>query len=217
MIRNDKGGAPMGVEVVTIAMTTGARAEQIGRAVAEQVGFRYVNDEIIDRAAEHAGVSREAVAEVEQSPTLITRIMNSLAIGMSGEWGGRAMAPEEVDPSASYRRLIQDVIRQIAAQRKAVILAHGASILLAKTPGVLRVLVTASPATRAARVAAELGHDERQATTEIERADRERRAFFKRFHGLEAELETHYDLVINTDVLSPEAAARLIAYAVTNA
>ena len=206
----------MSAEVVTIAMTTGARAEQIGRAVAQQAGFRYVSDEIIDRAAEHAGVSREAVAEVEQSPTLISRIMHSLAIGMSGEWGGGAMTPDEVDPSASYRRLIQDVIRQVAAQRKAVILAHGASILLANTPGVLRVLITASPATRAARLAAERGQNEQQATSDIQRADRERRAFFKRFHGLDAELDTHYDLVINTDVLSPEAAARLIAYAVAN-
>jgi cytidylate kinase len=207
----------MGAEVVTIALTTGARAEQIGRLVAEHLGFRYVNDEIIDRAAEQAGVSRQAVAEVEQSPTLITRIMNSLAAGMAAEWSGRSLTGEEIDPSASYRRLIQAVIREVAAKRKAVILAHGASILLASSPGVLRVLVTASPSTRVARVATESGQDERQAKREIERADGERRAFFKRFYDLDQELETHYDLVINTDVLAPEAAARLIAYAATNA
>ena len=206
----------MGAEVVTIAMTTGARAEQIGQLVAQQLGFRYVNDEIIDRAAEHAGVSRQAVAEVEQSPTLITRIMNSLAVGMAAEWSGRSLTGDEIDPSASYRQLIQAVIREVAAKRKAVILAHGASILLANSPGVLRVLVTASAATRVARVAKESGHDERQAKREIERADSERRAFFKRFYDLDQELETHYDLVINTDVLAPEAAARLIGYAATN-
>src|SRR5262245_22423937 len=166
----DEGSATMGVEVVTIALTTGARAEQIGRLVAEHLGFRYVNDEIIDRAAEQAGVSRQAVAEVEQSPTLITRIMNSLAAGMAAEWSGRPLTGEEIDPSASYRRLIQAVIREVAAKRKAVILAHGASILLANSPGVLRVLVTASPSTRVARVATESGQDERQAKREIERA-----------------------------------------------
>jgi cytidylate kinase-like protein len=203
----------MGAEVVTIAMTTGAHAEQIGRLVAEQLKFRHVNDEIIDRAAEQAGVSRQAVAEVEQSPTLMTRIMNGLAAGMSAEWAGSTLNPEEIDPSASYRRLIQAVIREIAGQRKAVIVAHGASILLADTPGVLRVLVTASPATRAARLAAATGRDERAATREVQRADNERLAFFKRFYGLDEELETYYDVVINTDALSPDAAARLIAYA----
>lgn len=207
----------MGLQVVTIAMTTGAQAEEIGRLVADHLGFQYVSDEILDRAAEHAGVSRQAVAEVERSQPLISRIMSSLATGMSPEWAGPFLGPDEIDPSPSYRQLIQDVIREIAAQRNVVILAHGASILLAETPGVLRVLVTASPATRAGRVAIESGHDERQATREIQHADRERRAFFKRFHGLDEELPTHYDLVINTDVLSPEAVARVIAYAATNA
>ena len=207
----------MGVEVVTIAMTTGARAEQIGQLVAKQLGFRHVNDEIIDRAAEQAGVSRQAVAEVEQSPTLISRIMNSLAAGMAAEWSGRALTRDEIDPSASYRQLIQAVIREVAAQKQAVILAHGASILLANTPGVLRVLVTASPSTRAARVAKEAGQDERQAKRDIERADGERRAFFKRFYDLDQELDTHYDVVINTDMLAPQTAARLIAYAAANA
>jgi hypothetical protein len=204
-------------QVVTIAMTTGARAEQIGPLVAQQLGFQYVSDEIIDRAAEHAEVSPQEVAEVERSPSLITRIMNALGAGVAPEYAGRPMAPEEIDPSPSYRRLIQDVIREVAARKNVVILAHGAGMLLAGTPGVLRVLVTASPATRATRLAAETGHDERQAMREVQRTDRERRGFFKRFYDLDEELSTHYDLVVNTDALSPEAAARLIAYTAANA
>ena len=45
---------------------------------------------------------------------------------------------------------------------------------------------------------------------------RMRRDYFDRFYDIREEQPTHYDLVINTDVLSPEAAARLIAYAVTS-
>ena len=206
----------MAVRVVTIAMTTGARAEQVGRLVADQLGFRYVNDEIIDRAAEHAGVSRREVAEVERSPSLIRRIMTAMGSAPLSEFGAGLLAAEEIDASPSYRRLIQEVIREVAAQGNVVILAHGASILLAGTPGLLRVLVTASPVTRAGRLVAESGQDERQAAREIQRADRERRGFFKRFYNLDEELPTHYDVVVNTDVLSPEAVARMIAHAAAN-
>jgi len=194
-------------------MTTGAHAEEIGRLVAEELGFRYVNNEIIDRAAAQAGVSPQEVAEVERSPSLITRIMNALGAGMAGEYAGRPITLDEIDASPSYRQLIQDVIREVAAQQNVVILAHGASMLLAGTSGVLRVLVTASVGTRAARLAAESGADERHATREIQRTDQERRGFFKRFHGLDEELPTHYDLVVNTDALAPTAAAKVIAYA----
>jgi cytidylate kinase len=202
----------VGFAVVTIAMMTGAGAERIGRLAAERLGFQFLNDEIIDRAAEQAGVSRQEVAEVEHSPSLISRILSILGAGATPEYSGPVLMPEEIDPSPSYRQLIQDVIRQVAAQGRVVILAHGASILLGGTPGVLRVLVTASPETRAARLAAGAGRDARQAAREIQHADRERRSFFKRFHDLDEELPTHYDLVVNTDVLSPEGAARLIAY-----
>jgi cytidylate kinase len=202
----------VGFQVVTIAMMTGAGAERVGRLAAEQLGFQFVNDEIIDRAAALAGVSRQEVEEVERSPSLISRILSMLGGAVNSEYAGRPLAPDEIDPSPSYRQLIQDVIREIAARRDVVILAHGASILLAGTPGVLRVLVTASPGTREARLVAATGRDPRQASREIQYSDRERRAFFKRFHGLEDELPTHYDVVVNTDVLSPDTVARLIAY-----
>src|SRR5262245_51006877 len=198
-------------------MMTGASAERIGRLAAERLGFQFVNDEILDRAAEHAGVSRQEVAEVERSPTLISRIMSMLGAAVTPEYSGRPLTPDEIDPSPSYRHLIQDVIREIATSKNVVMLAHGASILLAGTPGVMRVLVTASPETRAARLAAETGRDARQAARDIQHGDRERKAFFKRFHNLDEELPTHYDLVVNTDVLSPEAAARVIAYAAKEA
>jgi cytidylate kinase len=201
----------VGFHVVTIAMTTGAGAERVGQLAAEHLGFRLVNDEIIDRAAQQAGVSRQEVAEVERSPSLINRILSMLGGAATPEYAGPALTPDEIDPSPSYRQLIQDVIRQVAAQRNVVILAHGAGMLLGGTPGVLRVLVTGSPETRAGRLAAEAGKDARQAARDIQHADRERRSFFKRFHNLDEELPTHYDLVVNTDALSPEGAARLIA------
>jgi cytidylate kinase len=203
----------MGAQVITIAMTTGAGAEETGRLVAEQLGFQYVNDQIIDRAAQHAGVASAEVADVERSPSVISRIMNMLAAGVASEHVGASLAPEELDPSPSYRRLIQDVIREVASEGDVVILAHGASMLLAGTPGVLRVLVTASPGTRSARIAAASGYDERRAAREVQRTDGERRAFFRRFYDLDEELPTHYDLVVNTDELSPEVAARVIVYA----
>src|SRR5262249_57607718 len=113
---------PVGFQVVTIAMMTGASAERVGRLAAEQLGYEFVNKEIVDRAAEQAGVSRQEVAEVEHSPSLISRIMS--AIGGSvvpAEYAGPPLTQDEIDPSPSYRRLIQDVIREVAARKNVVI------------------------------------------------------------------------------------------------
>ena len=76
----------------------------------------------------------------------------------------------------------------------------------------LRVLVTASPATRARRLAAgPLDVDD--AAKAVADSDAARADYFKRFYKVDRELPTHYDLVLNTDTLSPEQAAALVVVA----
>ena len=90
-----------------------------------------------------------------------------------------------------------------------------ASMALAGREDVLRVLVTASPETRARRLAEATMVDARQATKMIRDEDAARNDYLARFYGVERELPTHYDLVVNTDVISPDRAADLLLLAAT--
>jgi len=90
-----------------------------------------------------------------------------------------------------------------------VIVAHAASFALAERD-VLRVLVTASDATRAERVATTKGIDTSAAAKMIKLDDDERADYIKRFYKIDRELPTHFDLIINTDVLTPERAADVV-------
>jgi cytidylate kinase len=197
--------------VITIAYTDGARAEAIGRRVAAELGFRYVDDQIVERAAELAGATPVDVAAVEHSQPVITRILAALAMSAASDPSGLgAVALAEADPSPAYRVLIREVIRHTAAAGGVVIGAHGAGILLAGRPDTLRVLITGSLAVRTRRVAAERGMAERDARKAVVRADRERTAYFRRFYGVREERPTQYDLVLNTDSFTPEQATGVI-------
>lgn len=100
------------------------------------------------------------------------------------------------------------MIADCAEAGDVVIVAHAASMALAGAPGVLRVLVTASPEVRAARVARERADFDAAAAAALVRdSDRERRDYFHRFYDIAREEPTHYDLVISTDVLTPRQAA----------
>ncbi len=48
----------MPYNVITIARTLGAGGEELGKTLAEEFNKRYVDTEIIDRAAQLAGVTR---------------------------------------------------------------------------------------------------------------------------------------------------------------
>lgn len=203
----------MACRVIAISRCLAAGGEETGRAVAEKLGFRYADEEIIFRAAEKAGVAPESVAEAERTPGLVTRILEAMAATPMNAEGWSAPAELLAPRSPGYEKLIEDVVREIAAEGNIVIVAHGASIPLAGTNGLLRVLVTASPDARATRLARESSIGEREARKAVQESDRQRREFLRRFYGVQQELPTHYDLTVNTDVLTPAQAASLIVSA----
>ena len=88
--------------------------------------------------------------------------------------------------SDRLRELIRQAIEETAARGDVVIVAHAASHALASTPGVLRVLVTASPETRRERVAAERGVDSREAARAVDAGDAARADYLRKFYGVEA-------------------------------
>ena len=203
----------MGHNVVCISRQEGARAPQTALAAAEQLGFRLIDEDIVARAAVEAGVECEVIADLERGRSALVRLIEEFgAAGMGAGYlapipdthGGAQPAGHEL------RGLIRSVIEELAAEGKAVILAHAASLALAERDDVLRVLITACREERAQRLATTLGIGERQAARAIKQSDAGRADYLKRFYGVGAELPTHYDLVINTDRLTAEQAARLI-------
>jgi cytidylate kinase len=95
-----------------------------------------------------------------------------------------------------------------------VIVAHAASYALTGRDGVLRVLVTATDTTRAARIAESEEIDAKKAGKRLSDSDKGRAVYLQRFYGVKKEQPTDYDLVVNTDRLTPdEAAATIVAAA----
>lgn len=196
----------MRYDVVTVARTLGAGGEDLGERIADALGFRYVDDEIIDRAAALAGVTPVEIAQTEERPGVVRRVMAAL-LGPSGapsrKASGSAGTPWLED-------VIVDVIKETAAMELVVIVAHGAAVPLAGRAGVLRVLATASTETRVRRVAADEGIDQELASKRVTESDAARADFFQRFYRIPQETPTMYDLVINTDVLSIDEASAAV-------
>jgi cytidylate kinase len=200
--------------IVCISHATGAGGEEVGRLVAETLDYLYVDDEIVAQAAAEGGIDPAEVADEERRKSLAARILAAMA--QSGEaWAlasGDSPRPAVVHGD-HVRALIRETIGQTAARGKAVIVAHGASHIVSGAHEPLRVLVTASPETRAARIEELKGVDRARAAREVKDSDAARRDYLRRFYEIDEELPTHYDLVINTDRLSVEEAARLVVQA----
>ena len=212
----------MPATTVCISRTLAAGGEEVGLAVAERLGWRVIDAEIIQRAAEKAEVDPTKVAQTEQRQSLIRRLISAIAFAEPP--GDIAPQYYAVYPEAAFavgqtleerlRGLIREVIEEVATEGKAVIVAHAASMALAGREGVLKVLVTASPEERVERLIWANGLERGAAEAAVRDSDRERADYFRRFYEIDQELPTHYDIVINTDALGPEQAVNLIVAAV---
>jgi cytidylate kinase len=121
---------------------------------------------------------------------------------------------EEATPAGDeLRGLLRSTIAEIADQGEAVIIAHAASFALSAKPEVLRVFLTASPQKRAARTAEARGCDAKEAEKLFSRGDGNRADYLKRFYKVSSEGPTDYDVAVNTDRVTPDQAADLIAQA----
>jgi cytidylate kinase len=186
---------------------------EIAHEVGARLGFAVVDEEIVLRAAAAAEVEPDVVADVERRRSFMDRFLAGMAASADTYSPMSGTYTVELREHEKLRELIGQAIDETAARGDVVIVAHAASHALAANPDVLRVLVTGSPEVRRERVAAERGLDERGAARAVEAGDAARAAYLKSFHGAKRELPTDYDLVLNTDRLSVEAAAALVAVA----
>jgi cytidylate kinase len=197
--------------VICVSRSPGAGGELVGRIVSAELGFAYVDEEIVQRAAEKLEVPANLVADEEQRKPLLRRLLGEVAVDLADAsmFTGVAL-PRPAETSDDYRDLIQEAIHETAGKGEVVIVAHAASIALAGRPEILRVLITGSPETRATRLVQELGVSAQEASALVREGDRARADYLKRFYGVKEELPTHYDVVVSTDVLAPEDAATLV-------
>jgi CMP/dCMP kinase len=196
--------------VVCVSHTTGSDGDEIGRRVAERLGYLYVDEDIVAGAAAEGGLDPEDVADEERRKTYARRILEVLAQGGGDPVALAATAGIEVAAPADIRALIRETVVQTAARGSVVIVAHAAAHGIDPGPRALRVLVTASTATRAKRVARADQVDASEAARAIKNSDAGRRDYLKRFYSVDSESPTDYDLVINTDLLSAEQATEII-------
>ena len=209
------GGRFLNTRVISISRQVGTAGEEVAQAVAKKLGLRFIDYQVIQRAAEEAGVSPETVSEAEHTPSLMTRILEALARNPSmpvAAWADPVpLAASPLFTSADYRKFVEDVIRDLADQGDCVIVGHAAQVILRDRFDTVRVLVTGSAPARSRRIRAGMGVEEKDALKIIERTDNERLDYFRRFYETGWLTPSTYDLCISTDYLTPAQCAEVIA------
>lgn len=198
--------------VICVSHEPGAGGRDLAAAVAEQLGYRYVDEEIIASAAAAQGLTVEELADVERRKSFFARLVLDLGSSGGAMYGAVGVPAEVVTgPTADQlRAAIRHAIEDVADEGRVVIVSHAASHALAGDQ-VLRVLVVAPDDVRVARIAE--GGDQQAAAKRLSEHDAGRRDYLKRFYGIDRESPEQYDLVVNTGSVDPASFAPVVVRA----
>ena len=196
--------------IITISHEIGSGGREIGQAVATRLGFDYVDKQVVQEVAQNLGISEQTATRMdEKAQSAAMRILSSLSVGTSlliVPPDGSEIAPDERE----YAAATQKVIEGAAATRNVVIAGHGANFALYGRPGVFSVFIHKPKSQRVTTLMQRDGIGRDEAEKQVNQNDHDRAHYVKTFYHHHWHDASHYQLAIDTSVISPEQAVNLI-------
>ncbi|MBQ9417248.1 MAG: cytidylate kinase-like family protein [Bacteroidales bacterium] len=199
--------------VVAISREVGSGGRTVGRRLAERLGVRFSDKELIAGLREQFGLTAERIEQLKGEKRSWFADFVKFAAPMPKaelvvDGGSRYVKEFEVRVTSEdiYRAEVE-IIRAIADQGACVMAGRSASFVLKDFPNKLSVFITASRERRIERVMQRQQLTEAQAEAVVDGVDRARENFVRRFTGQSRYDLRGYDLVIDMDQLADEDAA----------
>jgi cytidylate kinase len=182
---------------ITVAREPGSGGAPVAKAVADKLGFTFVDEQIIDEIAKSTKRRRDIIHAIdEKSRNAIEDMVHSL------------LNREYVDDLKYVTELVR-VILTYAHRGHVVILGRGANFITPFAKG-LHVNITAPYAVRMQRAKDFEGHNEKMAKKVINDVESERKGFVKQYFKHDINKCNSYDLTLNTTYFKVDEARDVI-------
>ncbi len=179
--------------VITIGRQYGSGGHDIGKALAEKLGYEFYDQEIIKMAAGTTGMTSEFIKKREE--TMTNSLLYDLVNQMYQYGDENAEAPKDKIFEAEAK-----VIKDLADKGNCVIIGRCSDYILKDRKNVLKVFFTAPTESRMERVSKRLGTEIGEALRKIRKEDKRRADNYRYYAGRIWGAAANYDITINTDM-----------------
>ena len=118
--------------VITIGCEYGARGNAVGRKVAEALGIRFSDRELVDAIIAEVGVPKDIMEKVEEGVTIAGK-------GVQGQERGNFSKYADLTERAIHVQ--KQIIRKLADRESCVIIGRSADYILKDREDVLRIFI----------------------------------------------------------------------------
>src|SRR5262245_34416922 len=166
--------------IITISRLTGSGGREIATAIADALGFQFIDREKLESViADQFPIRFEEMNRIKQDPRV-------------------------------YGEIVRSAIAEVARSHNVVVLGSGAQFLFAKVRAALHVQIVAPLPYRIARVMRFAKVDKEGAERIVRERDEAKQSFLEHLYNADWRDPSHYDLVLNLDRFSNDVAVNII-------
>lgn len=195
-------------KIYSIGREFGSGGHQVGAKLAERLGIKIYDKELLQQAAKDSGICKEIFEHQDERPTnsfLYSLVMDTYS-------GGNFSAAPFLDMPLNHKVFLAqfDAIKKIAGQESCVIVGRCADYALSENPDCINIFVHADLQDRIKRVSKRDNLTEKKAKDLIQKKDKQRASYYNYYTSKKWGDARSYDLTLNTSKLSVDDCVELI-------
>ena len=191
---------------INIGRHLGSGGRAIGRLLADSMGARYLDRELLTLAADRSGLSPEIFERTDEHKGFLHTLAGSLFPAFSAHTG---YYDESVNDDTLFR-LQSEAIRRAAQEAPCIIIGRCADYVLRDMPRTVNVFVVADRRDRIARLCRMNNITEAEAARRIDKGDQRRAEYYNFYTQQRWGAAETYDLCLNTSLFGIERTAEII-------
>lgn len=188
--------------VITLGREYGCGSGEVGRRLAERLGWRLMDRELIDEIARSAHLDPQACRRHDERVEGWMRRIGKALWMQTGEKGPATVTDEELDPDR-MAELTRRVIEDLAAAGECVIVGRGGNYILRERDDAFHAFLYAPLAWRARHA----GHS----PEEVARQDQARAAYIRRYFEQDWPDRHFYHVLVNAALGADTAASAILS------
>lgn len=188
--------------IINVGRQFGSGGKLVALALGRKLGIPVYDQELITKAAEESGFSKELFAKSDEKRNMLAFSSFVVDVGRFGS----------VDNYMNDNQLFviqSNVIRSIADKGSAIFIGRCSDYIL-RDRKCLDVFVTAADAVRIKRVAARMNLSPEQAESLIRKKDRTRETYYNYYTFGNWGVASNYDLCVDSSILGIDGTADMI-------
>lgn len=193
--------------VITIGRQCGSGGRVIGQKLAEELGVKCYDKELLNLAAKNSGLCEELFETHDEKPTnsfLYSLVMDTYALGYT--------TSAYLDMPINHKIFLAqfDTIKSLAEQESCVIVGRCADYALAEFPNTTTVFICGNEEDRIARLMELNKLNESKAKDLMIKTDKKRSSYYNYYSSKKWGDAKGYDMCINSSAVGIDGAVKII-------